>query len=291
MVCQRLLFSQIPARTTGLILNPVRSRCWVQSVFRFQQVRLCRPHNRSFRTFSAVADHETKRSAFHSCHIGDSTIRAIHGGKAIISAIRHSIAFAKHEILLEIYWIDSLKVGNLIADDLIAARKRGVNVVMIYDSVGCYDTSKAIFDKLRGGGCEVLEYNPMVTTMFHYRPDRLFRRTHRKMVVIDKRVAFTGGMNFADQWLPVEDGGRAWMDVMIKVKGPAATQFSTIIERMLPPLRAKNDDRGNVPTHLQNMELWRHPPQGEDGDEDDVESDGDGETAQSPQESQEEVSI
>ena len=64
-----------------------------------------------------------------------------------------------------------------------------------------------VVDELRAAGVEVSQYNPIAPWRLRFKPERLTRRNHRKMLVVDGRVGLTGGVNIGDQWLPTEEGG------------------------------------------------------------------------------------
>jgi cardiolipin synthase len=133
-----------------------------------------------------------------------------------------AIAAAREQILLEMYWFDSDRAGRRFAEALAAAARRGVEVAVLYDAVGSIGADPGMFGELRRAGAHVVEFGPVAPWRRRFRLERLTRRDHRKILVVDGEVGFTGGCNIADAWLPLEEGGRAWRDDMVSVRGPAA---------------------------------------------------------------------
>jgi cardiolipin synthase len=113
--------------------------------------------------------------------------------------------------------------------ETISCPRNGVSVRVVYDSVGSLASDNDKFDAMRKAGCEVLEYNPVRWWAGRWAGlNRFNRRDHRKTLVIDRSVAFTGGLNFADHWLPIEQGGDDWKDYMIRIEGPGAELFAQV---------------------------------------------------------------
>jgi cardiolipin synthase len=132
-----------------------------------------------------------------------------------------AIEGAREQVLLEMYWFDSDRAGRRFADALKAAANRGVEVAVLYDAIGSIGADPAMFTALRRAGAHVVEFGPVAPWRRRFRLERLTRRDHRKILVVDGEIGFTGGCNIADAWLPLEDGGRAWRDDMVSVRGPA----------------------------------------------------------------------
>jgi len=132
---------------------------------------------------------------------------------------------AREQVLLEMYWFGSDRVGRRFADALVRARRRGVQVAVLYDSLGSIGADRAMFDALVAAGAALLEYHPVLPWHRRFRLDRLTIRDHRKILVVDGRVGFTGGINLADPWLPEDEGGQGWRDDMVCVEGPAVRGF------------------------------------------------------------------
>jgi cardiolipin synthase len=153
--------------------------------------------------------------------IEGNRVGLLHDGKEAFPSMLEAIDQARRQILLEMYWFDSDTVGRRFADALMRAVARGVEVAVLYDSVGSWDVDAAFFAELERARIKVVEYNPIKPWRRRFRIDRLTRRDHRKILVVDGRVGFTGGINLAKPWLPEEQGGGGWRDDMVKVRGPA----------------------------------------------------------------------
>src|SRR5690606_25478141 len=98
---------------------------------------------------------------------------------------------------LETYIFDADEVGYALADLLIEKRRKGVVVNLIYDSVGAINTPPEFFARMRDAGVAVLEYNP-INPMSARGRWRINQRDHRKILVVDGRIAFTGGVNISE---------------------------------------------------------------------------------------------
>ena len=157
--------------------------------------------------------------------VAGNRIRLLKDGREAFPAMLQAIARARRQVLLEMYWFDSDRTGRRFATALADAARRGVEVGVIYDAIGSITASSEMFEELEAAGVHVLEYNPVAPWKRRFRLDRLSRRDHRKILVVDGTVGFTGGVNLADQWLPEEEDGQGWRDDMVCVEGPAVRGF------------------------------------------------------------------
>ncbi len=172
-----------------------------------------------------------------------NTVQLLHDGRQAFPAMLEAIGQARRQVLLEMYWFDSDAVGRRFAQALKDARQRGVEVAIIYDSIGSLGTDRAMFAELEAAGAHVLEYNPIAPWRRRFRLSitRLSRRDHRKILVVDGSIGFTGGINLARQWAPREEGGGGWRDDMMRIAGPAVNALSRCFHRVwrrhdLPPI-------------------------------------------------------
>jgi cardiolipin synthase len=156
-------------------------------------------------------------------------------GPATYSAMFKAIQNAKDHINLETYIFDDDEVGHRFADLLLLKQAEGVHVNLIYDSVGCLSTPAAFFQRLRDGGVQTLEFNP-VNPLKARRKWLLTHRDHRKILIVDGSVAFTGGVNisrvYSGSSLSGEKRGekieKFWRDTHVQIEGPAVAEFQKL---------------------------------------------------------------
>lgn len=156
-------------------------------------------------------------------------------GPQTLAAIRKAIEAARQHIHIETYIFADDEVGRAFSELLIARRREGIEVRVIYDAVGSVTTPGGFFDHMREAGIEVHEFRPLdpVRTPLTW---KINNRDHRKIVVIDGRIAFTGGINISSTYAsasttkPGPDTGRdeAWRDTHVEIEGPVAAQFQTL---------------------------------------------------------------
>ena len=151
---------------------------------------------------------------------------------AMIKAIRN----ARDHVNLETYIIEDDEIGRQFSDLLLEQQRKGVQVYLIYDSVGGISTPKAFFDRLTAGGIEVLEFNP-INPLAAKAPWMINNRDHRKLLIVDGRSAFLGGINISSVYSSgsvvkrnSEPGGNttAWRDTDIQVEGPVVAEFQKL---------------------------------------------------------------
>jgi cardiolipin synthase A/B len=160
---------------------------------------------------------------------GGHAVRLLRNGEETFPAWLAAIEAARSRISLEMYIFSDDAIGRKVADALIGAAGRGVEVRLLYDFVGCRDTPSEFFDRLRAHRVHVIAYH----RYRFWRPRfwALLRRNHRKTLVCDGRIAFAGGLNIANEWVSVDEGGGGWHDAVIQVEGPAVATIEGIFLR------------------------------------------------------------
>ena len=156
-------------------------------------------------------------------------------GPATYDAMFKAIQNAKDHIHLETFIFEDDEVGRGFADLLLQKQSEGVQVNLIYDSVGCSKTPAAFFQRLRNGGVQTLAFNP-VNPFEVFKKGFLTRRDHRKILIVDGSVAFTGGVNISRVYssssfsLKHHDGNiqEAWRDTHVQIEGPAVAEFQKL---------------------------------------------------------------
>lgn len=147
--------------------------------------------------------------------------------KEALEVMRSNIHQAKYFIHLEYYIISGDDVTRELFADLEAAARRGVQVRILYDSLGSLFLKRIHFRKLLQAGANVAGFLPL----FHF-PKRLNLnfRNHRKILVVDGIVAFTGGANIGRQYLGTQTESQ-WRDNFVKVSGPASLQLEDVFAK------------------------------------------------------------
>lgn len=190
-----------------------------------------------FRPLQEIADYlpeveEKDASAFRQMkYIRDFSFYPVHKftavdyfstGEDMFSAIIEELKKAKHFIFIEMFIIQEGKVLNTVLDILEEKVKQGVDVRFIYDDLGCaMYVPKNYSEKLEARGIKCQVFNPV-------RPILLVtmnNRDHRKLVIIDGQVAFTGGINFSDEYINEVELYGHWKDAGVMLKGEAVTNM------------------------------------------------------------------
>ena len=178
-------------------------------------------------SFQAPQEYASLINFFHSLNKalpfeGNST-ELYPDGYSMLQSLMHEIASARHHIHLEFYIFEDDAVGRLVRDLLVDKVKKGVEVRLLYDDVGCWKVPNAFYDRMRSEGIEVKGFLkvrfPLFTSKVNY-------RNHRKIVVIDGRVGFVGGMNLAERYMRGFSWG-IWRDTHLLLEGKAVHGLQT----------------------------------------------------------------
>jgi cardiolipin synthase len=163
-------------------------------------------------------------------------VTLLQDGPATYKAMFDAIASARDHIHMESYIFEDDEVGRKFADALIDKRSQGVRVTLIYDSVGTLNTPKEFFQRLAAGGVELLEFNP-VNPLDAKKGWEVNQRDHRKLLVVDGRTAFVGGINISSVYSSGSfspsskrrpDSGRQWRDTHVQMAGPVVADFQKL---------------------------------------------------------------
>ena len=163
-------------------------------------------------------------------------VTLLQDGAATYAAMFAAIRAARDHVNLESFIIEDDEVGREFSTLLLEQQAKGVQINVIYDSIGGISTPKAFFDKLRAGGISVLEFNPLnpvaVMTPWH-----INNRDHRKILVVDGRMAFIGGINISSVYSSgsvlhsigkADEPAIAWRDTDLQIEGPAVAEFQKL---------------------------------------------------------------
>jgi len=139
-------------------------------------------------------------------------------GDEFYPAMLDAIESAQRSITMEqyIYWDG--EVGRRFAEAFADKAREGVEVKLLLDAIGSATLGTEIFRILADGGCQLAWFRPIHWYTLH----RANRRDHRKSLIVDGRIAFTGGAGLADQWLGAAADEREWRDIQVAITGPAA---------------------------------------------------------------------
>jgi cardiolipin synthase len=148
----------------------------------------------------------------------DNNITVFNNGSEKFKCLKEEIKKAKHHIHLEYYIVKSDNIGTEIKDLLVEKAKEGVSVKFIIDRVGSVKMKKRDIAELRNAGVDVIQYSYFLAPLLRSINTQINYRNHRKIVVIDGRVGFIGGINIGDEYLGKGKLGY-WRDTHIMVKG------------------------------------------------------------------------
>ena len=156
---------------------------------------------------------------------GGNTIELLNNGDEIFPAMLDAIRAAKVSVTFETYIYWSGTIGREFADALKERAQAGLPVHVMLDWAGSVRMSEELIDELREAGVEVEQYHPL--KWFHL--NRLNNRTHRKLLVIDGRIGFTGGVGIADKWRGHAQDTDHWRDIHFRIEGPVVAQLQAAL--------------------------------------------------------------
>ena len=155
-------------------------------------------------------------------------------GQATYAAMFKALQNAKDHINLESYIIEDDETGQKFADLLLQKQTEGVQVNLIYDSMGSMNTPASFFQRLRDGGIQIVGFNP-INPLKAREPWGLTHRDHRKILIADGKVAIIGGINISEVYSssPLkrkqnEKTPVRWRDTDIQIEGPAVAEFQKL---------------------------------------------------------------
>ena len=153
--------------------------------------------------------------------IGGNRITVLQNGIEIFPALLEAIASAQHSVHFSTFIYSSGQIPIQFAEAFSAAAKRGIEVRMVFDKSGSKKVSPEMMAQMRKAGCKVKWFRPIQW----YSWAKYNHRTHRKLLIIDGTVAFTGGVGIADEWNGNADSPAHWRDTHVKVLGPAVASI------------------------------------------------------------------
>jgi cardiolipin synthase len=192
--------------------------------------------------------------------LAGNRVRVYKDGTAAFDAMLAALDGARDEVLLEAYIFRDDETGRAFRDALVRASQRGAKVRVLADGLGSFDTAETFWDTMRSGGIEARTFHPLLARFW----DFAFR-DHRKILVVDRRIGFTGGMNIGVEYGSSRRSprkarlrGHTWRDTQVRVEGPTAWEMAIVFgegwERAggapldLPPLSETEDTGARILT-------------------------------------------
>jgi cardiolipin synthase A/B len=166
-----------------------------------------------------VADGQFTRSIGHLLGppvVAGNRVTALHNGDEIFPAMLEAIRGAEKTITFETYIYWEGEIAREFSDALSERAKAGVKVHVLLDWLGSKKVNEDLIEEMRRSGVDVERYHPLRW----YDLDRVNNRTHRKLLVVDGRIGFTGGVGIADQWRGKGDSPDHWRDTHFHIEGP-----------------------------------------------------------------------
>lgn len=198
--------------------------------------------------------------------IKGNNIKLLVDGPATYAVIFKAIRNARNHVNIETFIFEDDEADRKLADLLLRKRARGVQVNLIYDSYGSSGTPASFFQRLRDGGINVVAYNPL-NPLKIVGKRRITYRDHRKILIVDGKIAITGGVNFSQVYSSRISGGEQeenaqlpWRDTDIQIEGPAVAEFQKLFldtwqkqkgpalgkRNFFPPIKEKGKDMVQV---------------------------------------------
>ncbi len=169
-----------------------------------------------------------------------SAVRVLHDGDEAFAAIEAAIRAARHHVHVEYYIFEPDQTGTRLRDLLIERARAGIEVRLLVDGLGSHRLNARFLAPLRASGARVAWFSPV--RLFRLRPHYVNFRTHRKIVVVDGEVGFTGGVNVTDDESAAATGARAFRDTHVELRGDAVRWLQVVF------LEDFHHATGNAPT-------------------------------------------
>lgn len=157
--------------------------------------------------------------------LGGNRVDIFTAGVDAFAAMREAGRTAEREILLESYIFKDDATGRLFLEEAVAATRRSAAVRVMADAAGSFGTRAEFWRDMERQGVEARLFNPFFRRFWWFQPFR----DHRKILVVDRRVAFTGGMNIGEEYgSPRPKPGQTWRDTHVRVEGPTAWEMAVV---------------------------------------------------------------
>lgn len=220
-----------------------------------------RPKQHSFDRSHLSADQiRMIKLAQNLCHAPldrNNNVNIFTDGRSKFDSLKKDITEAQDFIFIQYYIYSDDRLGNEITDLLAEKVRQGVRVKVLYDHVGSFSTRNRFFARMRELG---IDSHPFFRVTFRKLANRINWRNHRKLVIIDGRIGYIGGMNIADRYVEKSSDGRIWRDTHLRVEGPIieSMMYSFAVDwnflrpdaEVQPLSMMKYNEQGNVDMQL-----------------------------------------
>lgn len=150
-------------------------------------------------------------------------VQILNNGDEFYPSMLEAVRGARRSITIEAYIYWNGAIGLEFATAIAERAKAGIPVKLLLDTVGSATIGDEILKVLEGGGCQLAWFNPIDW----YTLDRFNYRTHRKSLIVDGCIAYTGGAGIADHWRGHAQDPEHWRDMQVRVEGPGAVPLQT----------------------------------------------------------------
>lgn len=154
-------------------------------------------------------------------YIPHNKVTLVRGGRDYFTTLIHLINQAKQFIHLQVYIFEDDETGQLVADALINAAKRGIHVYLMADGYASKDLSDAFIKQLQSNGVNFRYFEPLLKSEHFY----FGRRLHHKVLVVDGYYGLVGGVNISNRYNDLTADDPAWLDWALQVEGPGAAEL------------------------------------------------------------------
>lgn len=184
-------------------------------------------------------------------HLKSFPLQLFHSGDSFFETLWHDLEHAQQAIWIEIYLWANDAIGKKLQSILMQKAKAGLDVRVIVDAIGSRDLNEVFINELKNSGVKFKRFNPLRL----FNPIHLFtpsqwqinRRNHRKVVIIDQQIAFTGGINFHEKESEKSCSHKAWRDSGLRLEGPLAKQLAHLFLKTIhhfPSFSKRNPPQG-----------------------------------------------
>ncbi len=147
-------------------------------------------------------------------------------GDTGFESLWEALSQARRSIWFEMYIVENDRVGVRTIEELTQAAFRGCRVTFLYDAVGSSSLPKSALKPLRDAGAKIITFNPIRPWRW---PSSWLRRDHRKIIIVDGKIGFSGGMNVSEDYAGKRYGNERFKDCMVRLEGPVVRDLAAVL--------------------------------------------------------------